>query len=105
MQESVTGCLSAAAGVDEILPVVIGKEERRCPGAGLINADLLLKGVLEWTRLLLLRDLPKELQPPQMDSILSRSGARTCGRGKCGGEKSQEESLETKQSKLSCSQI
>ena len=82
-----TGCLSAVAGVDGILPVAISKAERRCPGAGLIDADLLLKGVLEWTRLLLLRDLPKELQPPQMDSILSRSGARTCGRGKVEGNR------------------
>ena len=61
MQESVTGCWSAAVGVDEILPVVIGKEERRCPGAALNAADLLPEEVLEWTRLLQMRGLLKGL--------------------------------------------
>ena len=87
MQESVTGCLSAAAGVDGTLPVAISKAERRCPGAGLSAADLLLKGVLEWMRLLLLQDLPKELQQLPMDLILSRSGARTCGGGNVEGNR------------------
>ena len=61
MQESVTGCLSAAAGVDEILPVVIGKEERRCLGDALNAADPLPEEVLEWMGLLQMRGLLKGL--------------------------------------------
>ena len=72
MQESVTGCLSAAVGVDEILPVVIGKEERRCLGAALNAADPLPEEVLEWMLQLMLQDLLKEPLQPQTDSKRSR---------------------------------
>ena len=54
MQELVTGCLSAAVGVGEILPVATNKEEPRCPGVDPNAADPLLEGVLELMRLLLL---------------------------------------------------
>ena len=72
MQESVTDCWSAAAGVDDILPVEIGKGARRCLGVALSVADPLPEEVLEWMLQLMLQDLLKEPLQPQTDSKRSR---------------------------------
>ena len=72
MQELVTGCWNAVAGVDGILPVEIGKGARRYPGAALSVADPLPEEVLEWMLQLMLRGLLKGLLQPQTDSKRSR---------------------------------
>ena len=94
MQELVTGCWNAVAGVDGILPVEIGKGARRFPGAGLSVADLLPEEELEWTRRLMLLVLLKGLLQPQTDSKRSRKEARTCGRDMVEGKESGRVSMQ-----------
>ena len=86
MLESVTGCLSADAGVDGISPAVISREGRRCLVVGQSVDVLLLAGVLGWMRLLLMRIPLMGLQPFRMGWRRSRMATRTCRMGNWEGE-------------------